>query len=172
MLENELIKLRAPEPEDLKVLYEWENDTELWIYGSTIAPFSKYILKKYIATYNTDIFETNQLRFIIESKQDGNVVGIIDLFDFDPFNNRAAVGILVDRNMQNKGIASMALSLLCEYSFKFLHIHMLYAHIPAENKGSIKLFERQGFECAGDLKGWLRVADVYTDVFIYQRIRQ
>ena len=103
MLENELIKLRAPEPEDLKVLYEWENDTELWIYGSTIAPFSKYILKKYIATYNTDIFETNQLRFIIESKQDGNVVGIIDLFDFDPFNNRAAVGILVDRNMQNKG---------------------------------------------------------------------
>ena len=29
-MENELIRLRALEPDDVQVLYKWENDTEVW----------------------------------------------------------------------------------------------------------------------------------------------
>ena len=39
ILENDEIKLRALEPEDISLLYVWENDTKLWEVGSTIAPF-------------------------------------------------------------------------------------------------------------------------------------
>ena len=34
MLDNEHIKLRAPEPEDLDFLYTIENDPELWTYSN------------------------------------------------------------------------------------------------------------------------------------------
>ena len=39
LLENSNIRLRAPEPEDLEILYKWENDTSLWEYGASITPY-------------------------------------------------------------------------------------------------------------------------------------
>ena len=47
-LEDEVIRLRALEPEDLELLYRWENDSALWEFSSTLAPFSRYLLKEYI----------------------------------------------------------------------------------------------------------------------------
>jgi diamine N-acetyltransferase len=40
------IRLRALEPEDLEVLYEWENNDSNWIISNTLSPFSKYTLKQ------------------------------------------------------------------------------------------------------------------------------
>ena len=42
-LENDTIRLRALEPEDLDLLYAWENDTSLWEFGSTLVPYSRYV---------------------------------------------------------------------------------------------------------------------------------
>ena len=35
------VRLRALEPEDLDILYRYENDSSLWEVGTTIAPFSR-----------------------------------------------------------------------------------------------------------------------------------
>ena len=43
------IRLRALEPEDLEWLYSVENDEELWQWGSSNVPYSRYTLKTYIA---------------------------------------------------------------------------------------------------------------------------
>ena len=111
-MESDLIRLRALEPEDVNILYRWENDTETWKVSNTIAPFSKHVLRKFIAEQQRDIYETRQLRLIIESKADGKPVGAIDLFDLDPYNCRAGVGILIyDKNDQGQGYASHAVSL-------------------------------------------------------------
>ena len=85
-MESELIRLRALEPEDVGILYRWENDTEIWKVSNTTAPFSKYVLQRFIENQQRDIFETRQLRLIIESKEGGKPVGAIDLYDLDPFN--------------------------------------------------------------------------------------
>ncbi|HCC72029.1 MAG TPA: GNAT family N-acetyltransferase, partial [Bacteroidales bacterium] len=80
------IKLRAPEPEDLVILYNWENDPSIWQVSNTLSPFSKYTLRKYIENSHKSIFETGQLRFMIEIIQLEKTIGTIDLFDFDPFH--------------------------------------------------------------------------------------
>jgi len=95
ILENKRILLRALEPEDLDVLYKWENDSSIWHLSSTITPFSKYTLKKYIEQAHQDIFEAKQLRLIIQQKQDSSIIGAVDLFDYDPVHHRAGVGILI-----------------------------------------------------------------------------
>lgn len=84
-MESELIRLRALEPEDVNILYKWENDTEIWKVSNTVAPFSKHMLRQFIENQQRDIYETRQLRLIIESKADGKPVGAIDLFDLDPY---------------------------------------------------------------------------------------
>lgn len=171
MLANHIIALRAPEPEDLSVIYKWENDTTLWNYGSTIAPFSRYILKEYIASGGGDFYQTRQLRLMIIDKQTNICIGMVDLFDFDPFHRRAAVGVLIDTDWQQKGIALHALNLLDAYAFRFMGIHMLYAHVPESNIASSKLFHKAGYETKGILKDWIRIADRYENVAIMQRLK-
>lgn len=145
-MENELIRLRALEPDDVQVLYKWENDTEVWKVSNTIVPFSKYMLLQFIANQQRDIFETRQLRLIIESKQSGKPVGAIDLFDLDPYNCRAGVGILIyDKRDQGQGYASQALSSLIRYGFQVLGLNQLYCDIPSHNIRSLALFKSKGF---------------------------
>ena len=166
LLENDAIRLRAPEPEDLDKLYSWENDASLWEMGSTLSPYSRYVLKQYIADAGHDIYDHKQLRLIIELKESGITVGTIDLYDFDPHHRRAGVGILIDATYQRKGYAKSALKLLMHYAFSFIKIHQLYACIPITNTPSLHLFEQCGFETMGILKDWLFTTNGYTDVRI------
>ena len=61
-LKNDHITLRALEPEDLEHFYRWENDTTLWAVSSAVEPYSRYILKEYIAFADKTIYEKKQLR--------------------------------------------------------------------------------------------------------------
>jgi diamine N-acetyltransferase len=101
---------------------------------------------------------------------DKQVVGIIDLCNFDPFHNRAEVGIVVADPYQNKGIGKLALQLLIEHCFDFLGIHQLFAYIDVTNEACRKLFKKCGFiECAY-LKEWMRTGKNYRDVVMVQCI--
>ena len=60
------INLRAPEPEDLELIYEWENNNPYWLISNTIIPFSRFTLKRYIENSHKNIFETGQLRLMID----------------------------------------------------------------------------------------------------------
>lgn len=170
LLENDLIKLRALEPEDLEILYKWENDTDLWQYGATIAPYSKFVLREYLSDSRQDIFQSRQLRLIIELKKNAQAAGTVDLYDFDPMNARAGVGILIDCASRGKGIGYAALSLIERYAFDFLKLKQLYAYIPQHNIASLHLFSASGYVKAGFLKSWIRVASGFDDVNVVQLV--
>lgn len=57
-MKYEDVLLRAPEPEDFELLYNWENNETYWVISNTITPFSKYTLKRYIENSHKTIFET------------------------------------------------------------------------------------------------------------------
>lgn len=171
LLENESIRLRAIEPEDIDVLYAWENDTDLWKCGASIAPFSRFSIKQYLIDSEQDIYTRKQLRLIIESADRMQIIGTVDLYDFDPFHQRAGVGILIDKAHQQKGYARQTLTLLEKYSFGFLKINQLYAFIPETNKKSVSLFKNAGYMEAGKLKQWLSIENGFTDTLILQRIK-
>lgn len=168
LLENETIRLRALEPEDLEFLYIWENDTNLWEYGNTLTPFSKYVLRQYLESAAMDIFEAKQVRLIIEDKKTSLAAGTIDLYDFEPYHNRAGIGILIDESFQRRSYATQALTLIKEYAFNFLKINQLYAFIPIMNVPSIHLFRKCGFVESGLLKKWSISSEGWSDVFVYQ----
>lgn len=170
LLENDIIRLRAPEPEDLDKFYSWENDTSTWGFGSTITPFSRFTLKQYLIDSNNDFYSDKQLRLVIVHKESEEAIGAIDLYDFDPFNSRAGVGIFIDEDYREKGIGHQALLLLEEYASEFLKIHQLYANISTKNNASIGLFTKCGFKKAGELKDWLSRSEGYDNIFVFQKI--
>ena len=169
-LEFGKIRFRALEPEDIDLLFEWENDAEIWEISNTFEPFSKYILAKYIKDSQRDIYESKQIRMIIETI-DGKAVGAIDLFDFDPFHFRAGVGILIhDEKDRKLGYASDSLKLLCLYATNYLRLHQLYANISEDNLASIHLFKSNGFELIGTKKEWRRTLDGWKNELMFQKL--
>lgn len=170
-LENEMILLRALEPEDVDILYKWENDVSIWKMSNTIAPFSKYILRQFIENQRYDIYETRQLRLIIEFKKTGTPLGCIDLFDIDPHNRRAGVGILIYQPQdKGQGHASAALALLIRYCFQVLNFNQLYCNITSNNTHSISLFKSKGFTTIGLKKEWIKTTSGWQDEYMLQLV--
>lgn len=162
--------LRALEPEDLDFLFQVENNEEFWEISATKTPFSKNILRKYIANSHRDIYEVKQLRLVICDKQ-GTALGLIDVFDFDPQNLRAGIGILiVEQKNRGKGHGKEALKLLCDYCFKRLNLHQVYANISEDNPRSQQLFEGLGFQKIGLKKDWVFAQGTYKNELLYQLI--
>lgn len=149
------IGLRAMEPKDAEILYRWENDMELWSSGQTLTPYSRFSIEQFVQDSAKDIYEAKQLRLMIQTSDLHATVGAIDLFDFDPFHLRAAVGILINTPHRRKGYASEALELLKEYAFNTLRLHQLYCSIREDNQESISLFKKSNFQITGKKDDWL-----------------
>ena len=160
------------EPEDLELLYEWENNESFWTISHTMSPFSRYTLKRYLENSHKNIYETGQQRFMIDHINDNITIGTIDIFDFDPFHMRAGLGILIAVDTyRRKGYASMSLTCLIDYCFHTLQLHQLYCNILSNNKESMDLFKKQGFVQAGIKKDWIKMSEGYMDEYLFQMIR-
>ena len=164
------ISLRAIEPDDIELLYQWENNMEIWNVSNTRTPFSKYILAEYLKESAKDIYETKQLRLIIQN-ENSEAVGAVDLFDFDPYHMRAGIGILIhDEENRNHGYATDALNAIFDYALEILGLKQLYANIASQNEVSIRLFEKAGFEKIGTKKNWLKTLNGWEDEVFMQKM--
>ena len=162
--------LRAIEPDDIDLLYAWENDSSLWQVSNTRVPYSKHLLKQYIDSATRDIWEQKQVRLIIQD-QEMVPVGAVDLFDFDPYHQRASVGILIHKTEdRHKGFAYDALMALENYAVHALGIRQLSANISEENTASINLFEKAGYKVTGIKKQWLRTLSGWKDEWFMQKL--
>ena len=170
LLENNSIQLRALEASDLDLLFSVENDPQYWEVSNTLTPFSKELLSRYLKNAHQDIYEAKQLRLAVSSQKDQQVVGLVDLFDFNPQHSRAGIGILILQQYQQKGYAKNALKVFLSYCFKHLDIHQLYANIPVSNKSSLNLFNELNFVEVGIQKDWIKTKGTFEDVILLQII--
>jgi diamine N-acetyltransferase len=162
------IELRALEPTDLELLYTWENNTEIWNVSQTLVPFSKFVLHQYLENQHLDIFSSKQLRLVIINSEN-IAIGLIDLFDFDPYNKRAGVGVMIsNKKDRGQGFAKKALSIFLEYIFDYLSLNQIYANVGVSNKASIALFSSLGFIQVGIKKDWFKKGDSYEDEILFQ----
>ncbi len=161
------VRLRAMEPEDLDMLYRIENDRSLWDIGATNVPYSRYALHNYIADAKNDIYIDGQIRMMIENNEQ-NVVGVIDLVNFDPKHQRAELGIIIMKNFRQQGYAHSAISELVTYAHNVLHLRQIYAVISVDNTVCHHCLISLGFSEGSLLKEWLYSDGKYRDAQIMQ----
>jgi diamine N-acetyltransferase len=172
-LQGNTIFLRALEPEDLVFIYRIENDENIWEVSNTQTPYSKFLITQYLENAHQDIYEAKQLRLAICKIENLEAIGLIDLFDFDPKNKRAGVGIIIQNEVdRNKGFGKEALGLMINYAFHQLQLHQLYANIGTENLPSLSLFTTFGFEKIGVKKDWNFTNNSFHNEILLQLIKK
>lgn len=161
-----MIRLRKIEPTDIPYLYQWENDAQMWADSDTHNPLSKADLREYIASSTGDIYRDGQLRLMIDDE--GSTMGCIDLFDFDPRNRKAAIGMYIAPHARGKGIGTKAVKLIEEYAFGFLKLRMLYAIIATKNTACSTIYKKESYEPSSILKAWT----IEDDAILWQKIHE
>lgn len=156
LAERPLVALRALEPTDLDFLYALENDPAIWAVSDTLTPVSRHALREYLKHAAADFFEVRQLRLVVDSYEWGQSVGVVDLFNFEPLHQRAAVGITILATERRRGYAEQTLEWLVTHARQTLHLHQLYCTVAQSNRASIRLFKKVGFRQVGVRHSWLR----------------
>lgn len=170
IISNDVVTLRSLEATDLDMLYRWENDVRLWTVSNIMAPSPKSYVWQYLQNYDSDIFNTRQLRLMITLTKSGEPVGTVDLTNFDPFNNRAEFGIMIDSAHEGKGLGDAALRLTIDYVRDYLGLSQIYALVPVSNTVCIAMLKRRGFVTAGVLKKWINHGIEVHDVEMMQLV--
>lgn len=166
-IRTDKIALRSAEPEDASLIYAWENDRNLWRVSGTFVPYSHFQIEQFLLN-NNDLFSQQQLRLMICLGETN--IGCIDIFDYDPINERAGIGILIDKRYRYQGHAKEAIILLTDYLFNSLMLKQVHCSVDALNDKSQHLFQNLGFELCGCRKQWIKTPDGFIDEHIYQLI--
>lgn len=161
------ILLRAVEFDDTDIILQWENDSREWHHSGTTIPFSRYQIEQYVLNASSDFWSARQVRLMI-TLLNGITVGAVDLFEADPLNRRAGIGITIDARHRRHGYASEALTAIATTSFSRLGLHQLWCNIALENEASLRLFENAGFQKAGIRRDWLHYDGQFHDVWFLQ----
>lgn len=167
LLRDDVVMLRAVEPEDLEVMSLLENDASLWDSACTTVPYSSHVLREYIKQCSYDFYADRSVRLAI-ALGGGVAVGFIDLQNYAPQHQRAEVGIVLMREFQRRGLARRALALLVEYARDVLHLYQVYAYVQCANLPALRLFQSAGFARTATLAQWVRCADGWSDVAVFQ----
>lgn len=95
-------------------------------------------------------------------------VGCIELYNYDPVNRRAAVGIVVSNEYRHQGYGSAMIEALSTFCRDNTSLHQVYADIAATNAPSIHIFSKAGYKHCATLHDWVVRADQFIDTYRFQ----
>ncbi|WP_324276008.1 GNAT family protein [Blastococcus brunescens] len=77
------------------------------------------------------------------------------------------LGYWIDRSVAGRGMASLAVALVCDHAFGEVGLHRVEADIRPENRPSQQLVERLGFRREGLLRRYLDIDGDWRDHYSY-----
>lgn len=146
MIIGKTISLRVTKLTDVPKIFEWENNPENWQVSETDRAYTFEEINLLLQS-SEDIYENGQLRFLIVSNLNFELIGTLDLFQCDFEEKSVHLGILIaDKQNRRRGYAEEAINLASDYCSNKLLINEIICSIQAENIPSLELFKKCGFQ--------------------------
>lgn len=168
--DNEL-SLRPIEPQDAPLLYGWENDPQLAESNCLYEPLARYQAKQLASAGGSNLFENGFLIFIAQIRQDpaeDTPIGYVEIYDYDHFHRRAAIGLVLTPKWQRKGYGKRMLTCISRYALETLRLHQVYAEVVADNQSALLFFENSPYKRIATLPQWQWQHGDYQELIIYQ----
>jgi RimJ/RimL family protein N-acetyltransferase len=135
-------------PEDAEQWSIWDNDLEIAIPLGDEA-YTVYPLEKMPEIARDVTTDQSHLFSIIDAATD-TLIGRCLLFDIDPVNRKAMLGIVIgDKAYWNRGYGVEATRLLLDHGFNLLNLNSIMLGTFSFNKRALNCFRKAGFKEIG-----------------------
>lgn len=123
-------------------------------------PATKEAYRRYVQRVSSSTHRA----FLVVQTEGKNLVGAINLNNIirGAFRN-AFLGYFAFSNYERKGLMHEGMQLVLAYAFRKLKLHRLEANIQPDNRSSIALVQKCGFEREGFSRRYLRIAGRWRD---------
>jgi len=163
-LTGKKVYLRGVDESDAEGTYlDWLNDGEITRFLETVGhfPTSKESLLNYIRSMARS---EQDVLFAIHDVKTSEFIGTSHLGPINWITRMAPMGIMIgNKEFWGKGYATEAIRLVVEYACTRLNLHKVTAGAAVINQGSVKAFEKAGFEIEGRAKSQVLLDGEYHD---------
>ncbi|MGR3763084.1 GNAT family N-acetyltransferase [Rossellomorea sp. NS-SX7] len=109
----------------------------------------------------------------IELKSSGELIGEIDLYDFERSTGNCKVGYALGYDWWNRGYGTEALKAVVEFGLRHMNIHKISAAHNTDNPASGKIMLKAGMVQEGVIRHMIRNAkDQYKDCAVYGLLQE
>lgn len=144
------LRLRPVEKEDLKLLHEWENDSETMMYSRS-NPMNAITMTQAEQRYEEWIKDEKETRYIIELRKTKEPIGMARLehvhwINVKTFDTGTFIG---KKELWGKGIGKQITMALLEMAFQHSNAQRCEASSVAYNIRAHKVLQECGFKHSG-----------------------
>ncbi len=165
MLIGKKVILRALKRDDVPLYNKWRNDLKLISltmgvrFPKTIAMDEDWFDAVLKDKSNRNVY------FSIDSKENGELIGMISLNNIDYVSGIANWGFVIgETENQGKGISREVVDLFCDYAFNTLNLRKLWGFMIECNEGAARMHMRIGSVNEGLLRNHVFYNGEYHDV--------
>lgn len=153
VLETERLVLRPFKEEDAEKMYSgWATDTDVTRYVTWKPHESIEETEKLIKMWMEENKDVENYHWIIEFKDNKNVIGTIGLLGVDNKNENSEIGYCIRKDYWNKGITTEAAKVVLKYALNEVGFIRVTGRHDIENPASGKVMEKCGFKYEGTLR--------------------
>ncbi|MEO8538285.1 MAG: GNAT family protein [bacterium] len=163
--QGRLVRLRAREPEDEALLFEWFNDPDVTEHLSMRYPISHKGEREFLVR-SADV-GYNNINFAIETLTDGTMIGGCDLHRVSAENRSGVLGIAIgDKAFWDGGYGTDAMRTLVRFGFDMLNLHRIELDVYANNLRAQHVYEKIGFQFEARKRKAIYKFGEYQDVLV------
>ncbi len=164
--------LRGWSSDDARDYYGWMRDAEVSRYlGRPLA--SEQDARREIEDYIADVRRRAAMRWAVEDRDSGSVVGRCHLFRWDAANARASLGYALARDQWGQGVTTRVVRAALAWALGEAGpgLHRVEAAAARSNKASTRILLITGFTREGVMREYRECAHGYEDFEMYGLLR-
>jgi RimJ/RimL family protein N-acetyltransferase len=173
MLEGELVRLRALEPDDLERCYRWMNDSQVtrFLEGGRY-PISMAQERDWLDNAVRSRGSFSDVLFAIETKEGGAHIGNAGLHGSSAEHRRANLGIVIgDKDYWSKGYGTDTVRTLLRFAFEQMNLHRVELGTFDFNERAQACYRKCGFVEEGCRRDDRYIDGRYHDLVIMGILR-
>ncbi|MWV46296.1 GNAT family N-acetyltransferase [Paenibacillus sp. HJL G12] len=170
-LETERLRLRELSDEDAPAVLHCFSDAEVLRYYGQKPLTSIEQVKQIIEHFSRSFEEKRGIKWGIELKAEGNIIGTIGLQEWSSEHQRADISYALFPEAWGKGYAKEAVSQVISFGFDELRLKRIGAVVFVENHASNRLLTNAGFVKEGTLRNYMYQNEVPYDTHIYSLLK-
>ena len=172
-LESDRLILREWTGADSPAMESIVHDADVYRFLPTFLYEQSYEdLDKMIACARKECFDTHKsiLLGIFLKNDPERLVGIAEIYNYEPEKEKASIGYRLNRCYWGQGIASVTAALLVKYLIEQTDVRKITAHVMAENAASARVLEKNGFilRWTGLREDWGKESPVLVNKYMYK----